>query len=71
MIIFIMSIIIFIIAFDLGREWEKLERIYLSSQSETKYLKIEEGENSITISNVNVPSGYKVIYDKDTPIKYK
>ena len=71
MIIFIMSIIIFIIAFDLGREWEKLNKAYLSSQSETKYLKIEERENSITISNVNVPSGYKVIYDKDTPIKYK
>lgn len=75
MIGLILNIIIFIIAFDLGREWEKLDKVYLSSQSpiedlKTEYLKVEEGENSMTVSSCNKSKDYTVIYDKDIPITY-
>ncbi len=72
--ILILSIIIFVIAFHLGREWEKEYRIKeiinLPSQSETEYLKVEKGENSITVSNCDKSKGYTVIYDKDIPVHY-
>ena len=75
MIILICNIIIFIIAFSLGREYEKecgtvKEIIRLPSQSEAEYLKVEKEGNSITVSSCDKSDGFTVIYDKDTPVDY-
>ena len=80
MIILICNIIIFIVAFAIGRDFERYhqrnikneieEVINLPSQSEVKYLKVEEGNNCVTVSNCRNPNNYKVIYGKDAQITF-